>query len=63
MIFVELSGKELRMIAREYISNLTVREILYKNRQSSLLSLIPSEFKKSVNEVESDVTDLVLQLP
>ena len=63
MIFEELSGKELRMIAREYISNLTAREILYKNRQSSLLSLIPSEFKKSVNEVESDVTDLVLQLP
>ena len=51
------------MIAREYISNLTAREILYKNRQSSLLSLIPPEFKKSVNEVEEDVKDLVLQLP
>jgi cell division protease FtsH len=63
MIFEELSGKELRMIAREYISNLTVREILYKNRQSSVLSLIPPEFKKSVNEVEEDVKDLVLQLP
>ena len=63
MIFEELSGKELRMIAREYISNLTAREILYKNRQSSLLSLIPPEFKKSVNEVEEDVKDLVLQLP
>lgn len=63
MIFEELSGKELRMIAREYISNLTVRELLYKNRQSSVLSLIPPEFKKSVNEVEEDVKDLVLQLP
>jgi cell division protease FtsH len=63
MIFEELSGKELRMIAREYISNLTAREILYKNRQSSLLSLIPPEFKKSVNEVEEDVQGLVLQLP
>ena len=63
MIFEELSGKELRMIAREYISNLTAREILYRNRQSSLLSLIPPEFKKSVNEVEEDVKGLVLQLP
>ena len=63
MAFEELSGKELRMIAREYISNLTGSEILYNNRQSSILSLIPPEFKKSVNEVEDDVKDLVLQLP
>lgn len=63
MAFEELSGKELRMIAREYISNLTASEILYNNRQSSILSLIPPEFKKSVNEVEDDVKDLVLQLP
>lgn len=63
MAFEELSGKELRMIAREYISNLTANEILYNNRQSSILSLIPPELKKSVNEVEDDVKDLVLQLP
>ena len=63
MVFEELSGKELRMIAREYISNLGSMEILYNNRQSSILSLIPPEFKKSVNEVEEDVKDLVLQLP
>ena len=62
MVFEELSGKELRMITGEYISNLTVKEILYNNRQSSLLSLIPPELKKSVTQVENEVNDLVSKL-
>jgi ATP-dependent Zn protease len=63
MVFEELSGKELRMLAGESITNLTVNEILYNNRQSSLLNLIPPELKKSVERVEEEVKSLVLQLP
>ena len=62
MVFEELSGKELRMIVREYISNLSSGELLYNNRQSSLLSLIPPELKKSVNEIENEVDELVSKL-
>ena len=36
MISEELNGKELRSLAREYLSNLTSLEILYNSRQSSL---------------------------
>lgn len=63
MVFEELSGKELRMLAGESITNLTVNEILYNNRQSSLLNLIPPELKKSVEQVEEEVKSLVLKLP
>jgi cell division protease FtsH len=51
LISEELSGKDLRTIAREYISNLHSLEILYNNRQSSLFNLISSEFKK--DEIEN----------
>jgi hypothetical protein len=37
MISEELSGKDLRTIAREYISNLNNLEVLYNSRQSSLI--------------------------
>jgi cell division protease FtsH len=46
MISEELSGKDLRTIAREYISNLTALEVLYNSRQSSLFDLITPDLKK-----------------
>jgi cell division protease FtsH len=63
LIYEELSGKDLRAIAREYISDLTMMEILYSTRQSSLFDLLAPEFKKSIAEVEDEVSELQLQLP
>jgi cell division protease FtsH len=63
LISEELSGKDLRAIAREYISDLTMMEILYSTRQSSLFDLLAPEFKKSIAEVEDEVSQLQLQLP
>ena len=46
LISEELSGKDLRTIAREYISNLNSLEVLYNSRQSSLFDLITPELKE-----------------
>jgi cell division protease FtsH len=48
MISEELTGKDLRTIAREYISNLGTLEVLYNNRQSSLFDLITPELKEAI---------------
>jgi len=58
MISEELSGKELRTIAREYISNLSSLELLYDTRKSSLFELLAPELKKSISEVENERTKL-----
>jgi cell division protease FtsH len=50
MISEELSGKDLRTIAREYISNLNALEVLYNSRQSSLFDLITPDLKS--DEIE-----------
>jgi len=60
MISEELSGKDLRTLAREYISNLTSLEVLYNTRQSSLFDLLLPELKKSVGDVESNVNTLIV---
>lgn len=59
MISEELTGKELRTIAREYISNLSSLELLYDTRKSSLFELLAPELKKSISEVESERKKLV----
>jgi ATP-dependent Zn protease len=59
MISEELTGKDLRTIAREYISNLTSLEVLYNSRQSSLFDLLTPELKKSVSEIEEETKKLV----
>jgi hypothetical protein len=59
MISEELTGKDLRTIAREYISNLTALEILYNSRQSSLFDLMTPELKKSIIEIE-EVTERLI---
>lgn len=46
MISEELTGKDLRTIAREYISNLNNLEVLYNSRQSSLFDLITPQLKR-----------------
>lgn len=63
MVFEELSGKELRMIANQYISNLSTNELLYNSRKSSILSFLPPELKKSVNQVEEEIKQILLRLP
>ena len=55
MISEELTGKDLRTLAREYISNLRIAEILYSNRESSLFDFMVPEIKKYLAEVEQDV--------
>jgi|TARA_B110000093_G_scaffold36378_1_gene37982 cell division protease FtsH len=62
MISEELSGKELRALAREYLSNLTALEILYNSRQSSLFDLMAPNLKKSISEVEKETADMILAL-
>ena len=59
MISEELTGKDLRTIAREYISNLTALEILYNSRQSSLFDLMTPELKKSIIEIEEETNRLI----
>ena len=59
MVTEELSGKDLRTLAREYISNLTSLEVLYNNRQSSLFDLMTPELKKSVSEIEEEAKKLI----
>ena len=62
MVSEELSGQELRAIAREYLSNLSSLEILYNTRKSSLFDLMAQEFKKSVAEVEEEALNLTAQI-
>jgi cell division protease FtsH len=63
MVSEELSGRDLRTIAREYISTFSSLELLYNTRQSSLFELMAPELKKSVEEVEQETLELVLKLP
>ena len=63
MVSEEMSGKELRGLAREYISSLNSLEILYNSRQSSLFDLMAPELKKSVAEVEEEAIELALKVP
>ena len=60
MISEELTGKDLRTIAREYISNLSSSEVLYNTRKSSLFDLLLPELKKSVKDIENNIDSLVL---
>jgi cell division protease FtsH len=59
MISEELSGKELRALARQYLSNLSSLEILYNTRQSSLFDLMGPNLKKSIAEVEREANEMV----
>jgi cell division protease FtsH len=54
MVSEELTGKDLRALAKEYLSNLTSLEILYNTRQSSLFDLMSPDLKKSIAEVEKE---------
>jgi hypothetical protein len=62
MIYEELTGKDLKTIAKEYISTLSSLEVLYDTRQSSLFDLMIPELKKSINEVEEDAIELASKL-
>jgi hypothetical protein len=61
MISEELTGKDLRTIAREYISNLSSSEVLYNTRKSSLFDLLLPELKKSVKDIENNIENLVVE--
>ena len=62
MISEELSGKDLKTLAKEYISNLKSAEVLYGSRESSLFDLMAPELKKSITEVEEEAYELTLKL-
>jgi len=62
MISEELSGRDLRTIAREYITTFSSLELLYTSRQSSLFDLMVPELKKSINEVEQEAVQLISRL-
>jgi hypothetical protein len=62
MIYEELTGKDLKTIAKEYISTLSTLEVLYDSRQSSLFDLMIPELKKSISEVEDDAIELSSKL-
>ena len=61
MISEELTGRDLRNLAREYISNLSSSEVLYNTRKSSLFDLLLPELKKSVKDIENNIEDLVVK--
>ena len=63
MVSEEMSGKDLRTIAREYISTCSSLELLSSTRKSSLFDLMAPELKKSVSEVENEALQLVSKLP
>jgi cell division protease FtsH len=63
MVSEEMSGKDLRTIAREYISTSSSLELLSSTRKSSLFDLMAPELKKSVSEVEEEAIELVSKLP
>ena len=62
MIAEELSGKDLKTLAKEYISTLKSAEVLYGSRESSLFDLMAPELKKSITEIEKEAEDLKLKL-
>ncbi len=62
MISEELSGSDLRAMAREYISKLGSLEVLYSTRQSSLFDIMAPELKKSIIEVENEVESIKEEL-
>jgi cell division protease FtsH len=62
MVYEELTGKDLRTLIKESISNLTNFEILYDSRQSSLFDLMIPQLKKSITEVENDALQLASKL-
>jgi hypothetical protein len=62
MISEELTGKDLRTIAREYVSNLGTSEVLYNSRESALFEILAPELKKSIEDLEKDVTKLSKKL-
>ena len=55
--------RDLRTIAREYISTCSSLELLSSTRKSSLFDLMAPELKKSVSEVENEALQLVSKLP
>jgi cell division protease FtsH len=61
MISEELTGKDLRTLAREYLSNLTSLELLYTSRESSLFDFMLPELKKYISEVEKEVETLIIK--
>ncbi len=63
MISEELTGKDLRTIAREYISSLTSPEVLYTTRESSLFNIMAPELRRSIKEVEKEAKQISLTLP
>lgn len=57
MISEELTGVDLRTLAREYISTISSNDVLYNSRQSSLFDFLVPELQKSIIQVENKTSD------
>lgn len=56
----ELSGKDLRSLAKEYLSTISAFEILYRNRQSSMFDLVAPELEKVIEDVQKESNKITL---
>lgn len=63
LVSEELTGRDLRALAKEYLSNLSSLEILYNSRQSSLFDLMAPELQKSIEDVEKESKEIALVYP
>lgn len=63
LVSEELTGRDLRSLAKEYLSNLSSLEILYNSRQSSLFDLMAPELQKSIEDVEKESNEISLIYP
>jgi len=59
LISEEMTGAELKNLAREYISTLTISDVLYANRESALFEFLKLDLKKSTSEIEKQVKNLL----
>lgn len=62
LISEELSGKDLRNLAKEYLSNASTSEMLQNARYSALFELIIPELRNSIQDIESEVEQILSSL-
>ena len=62
LIYEELTGKDLKTIIGEYLSNVNSSEVLYNSRESSLFEIISPQLKRLVKEmkdIEKETSELL----
>ena len=62
LISEELSGKDLRTLASEYMSNIGKAEVLYNSRESAIFEILAPDLKKSLEEIEKEAKIISVKL-